>query len=173
MTFATTVIRDIVPTIGRNLARGAQGMAFLDLCPRSHASATMPQGTSMAKRALIVFEDRHEPAWLRLLTPGFRHCFCVVGGGLNWTIIDPLLSRIEVLPFCGLDEDGLAEHYRRTGRTVVAGRISSVATCKAFIPRPLTCVEVVKRTLNLDAPGVLTPRQLYRVLTRSPAFRPI
>jgi len=47
-------------------------------------------------RVMIVFEDRDDSAVLRLLDRGFRHCFCVIGSGLAWTICDPLKTRIEL-----------------------------------------------------------------------------
>ena len=47
-------------------------------------------------RAWIVFCDNTELAWLRLLRPGFRHCFAVLHDGERWIAIDPLATRLEV-----------------------------------------------------------------------------
>jgi hypothetical protein len=123
-----------------------------------------------AQRVLVLFENRTECSWLRVLTPGFRHCFCVIGAASHWTIVDPLKSKIEVLSFSGLSERYLASHYHRTGRMVIVGETVPCEPRKGLLPRPLTCVEIVKRLLNLRAPGVFTPWQLHRTLLNSPNF---
>lgn len=123
--------------------------------------------TAHASRAIVVFEDRQERSIIRLLRPGFRHCFCLVGGDLSWTMCDPLLTRIEIVSLLGLEEGELAGHYTRTGRTVLLGRVSDNRMRRARWLRPMSCVEVLKRVLNLDARHVFTPYQLYRTLLNS------
>jgi hypothetical protein len=114
----------------------------------------------IARRAIVVFEDRTDLRWLRLLRQGFRHCFCLVGDELQWTVCDPLKSAIELHHVTGLSEAELAEHYRNTCRTVLLGQIGR-ATSHRYRCRLLTCVEIVKRVICLDAPSVVTPAQLY------------
>lgn len=123
--------------------------------------------TTHASRAIVVFEDRQERSIIRLLRPGFRHCFCLVGGDLSWTVCDPLLTRIELVPLLGLEEGELAAHYTCTGRTVLLGRVSDNRMRQIKWLRPMSCVEVLKRVLNLDARHVFTPYQLYRSLLNS------
>lgn len=117
-----------------------------------------------AVRAIVVFEDRQERSLIRLLRPGFRHCFCLVGSDLAWTVCDPLLTRIELVPLLGFGEDDLASHYARSGRTVLLGSVSGNRTRHVRSLRPISCVEVLKRVLNFDARHVFTPFQLYRAL---------
>lgn len=124
-------------------------------------------------RALVVFEDRPAAGWVAWLRPGFRHCFCALGRGSRWTILDPLKSGIAVCNLHGLTETDLARHYRDGGRRVLGGRVGAAAPPRgwpAFL-RPLTCVELVKRTLNMHAPGVFTPQQLHRSLEAEHGFR--
>jgi hypothetical protein len=134
---------------------------------RPHFGHPASAGTgtdSRRPRALVVFEDRPGPPILRLLRPGFRHCFCVVGSDRAWTICDPLKTRIEIVPLLGFGESQLAAHYRRTGRVVLAGNVVAGTAPRRACLRPVTCVEVVKRVLNVEAPSVLTPFQLHRAL---------
>lgn len=133
--------------------------------PEHPVSAGTGTGTSSrGPRALVVFEDRREPSILRVLRPGFRHCFCVVGSGCAWTICDPLKTRIEIVPLLGFGEPQLAAHYHRTGRVVLVGNVVAGAAPRRTRLRPMTCVEIVKRVLNVDAPSVFTPFQLHRAL---------
>ncbi len=120
--------------------------------------------TAPLARAIVVFEDRQEQSLIRLLRPGFRHCFCLIGGDLAWTVCDPLLTRIELVSLLGFDETDLACHYTRSGRTILVGNVSGSRTRHTRCLRPMTCVEVLKRVLNIDAPHVFTPFQLYRSL---------
>lgn len=122
----------------------------------------------------MVFADRAECAWLRLLKPGFRHCFAALREQGGWLILDPLLDRIE-LAWVPPDQDfDLPSFYATQGHIVLAG----TARAPERVPRvprltPLTCVSAVKRLLGIDAAGVLTPWQLFRhLLEREPdAFR--
>ncbi len=127
----------------------------------------------MGTRAIVVFEDRQKRSILQLCRSGFRHCFCLVGNDLAWTICDPLAARIEILPLLGFDEQELARHYSRSGRTVLLGHVSIGDERRRACLRPVSCVEIVKRVLNVDAPRVLTPFQLYRCLLawRAPFHR--
>lgn len=127
--------------------------------------------TPSPQRALVVFEDRGDLSALRLLRPGFRHCFCILGCTSIWTICDPLKTRLEITPVYGLTEEELATHYHQRGRTVLKGQVSADESLQPHRLRALTCVEVVKRTLNVDAPYAFTPFQLHQTLLglRSPA----
>ncbi len=113
---------------------------------------------------VVVFEDRSDVKLLRLLRPGFRHCFCVVGSGPHWIVCDPLKTRIELTALAGAGQHELADQLARPGRAVLCGRIRTVGTPRPFRLRPVTCVEIVIRILNIDAAGALTPYQLFRRL---------
>jgi|GEM_PF-1340755 hypothetical protein len=121
------------------------------------------------KRALVVFGGRTEIALLRILKPGFRHCFVVVGGRYGWIFLNPLLHYTELEWIDGFDPsdvEALTAFYRRLGYTV----LETVPTCpprRALVPTPYSCVEAVKRVLGIRAGWVLTPWQLYRYLNKN------
>jgi hypothetical protein len=135
-------------------------------CTTSFAG-TDPSDTAIAApgaRVLVIFEDRRARSVLRLLHAGFRHCFCIVGARRAWTICDPLKTRIELIRLDGFSEQQLADHYRQSGRTVLKGDAKAGRPCDRIRVRAISCVEIVKRVVNLDAPYAFTPFQLRRAL---------
>lgn len=117
-------------------------------------------------RALLVFSGRTGVAWLRWLRTGFRHCFVAVDDGVEWLTIDPLLYRLEVRA-SGLPSDfDLAAEYRRMGLTVAEVIPAPVPLRRAPLGL-FTCVETAKRLLGIRAPLVVTPWQLYRLVSRA------
>ena len=76
-----------------------------------------------APRAWVVFGGATPLWWLRLLRPGFRHCFVALNDGRHWTIVDPLapftdVTVLEVPP--GYDLPGW---FRGHGLTVTAASV--------------------------------------------------
>lgn len=139
---------------------------------------TPPAGAARPGKAWVVFDGRADIWWLRLLKPGFRHCFVVLDGfvvpqdGRRWVVVDPVSPFTDVavldLP-AGYDLPGW---FRAMGMTVVAAPLRRDATRPAPWA-PFTCVEAVKRVLGLHAALVLTPWQLYRRLTTAvPLLKP-
>lgn len=128
--------------------------------PRPIAAAAVPR---RGAPAYVVFTDHTDLAWLRLLRPGFRHCFAVVQVDGAWVIVDPLShwTTLRVVPeLAGWQPE---PWFRHLGLTVVAA--AAVEPAPRLAPwRPYTCVEAVKRLLGLRLPGVFTPWQLYRAL---------
>lgn len=112
--------------------------------------------------ALVGFIGHTDLWWLRLLRPGFRHCFVAVRSGPFWVVVDPLShhTRVQVETVAAL-----ADFYRRHGITVVRTR-RRPAPRRVAPWRPYTCVEAVKRILGIQAKGIFTPWQLYLLLTR-------
>ncbi|MDO8606942.1 MAG: hypothetical protein Q7R40_10430 [Phaeospirillum sp.] len=116
--------------------------------------------------ALVAFSGHADQMWLRLLRPGFRHCFLVLGSRGGWLCLNPLAHRMDimVLPVeAGFD---VSEWYRTQGLTVIEARLSTPPE-RAAPWRPLTCVEVVKRVLGISAWNIVTPWQLYRYIKNS------
>ncbi len=118
----------------------------------------------MSGRALAVFSGEADLVWLRLLRPGFRHCFVALEEDGRWVTIDPLAGYTDIalqpVP-AGFD---LAGFYRERGFTVVETRRR-----RRHKPAPLlpaTCVELAKRVLGVASWRVLTPRQLHDYLLR-------
>ena len=129
---------------------------------------------STCRRAIVLFEDRRDLSYLLLLRRGFRHCFCAIGDQRDWIVVDPLKGRMEIFATSGLDEMELAAHFGATGRSVLIGNLSYPSSLRSpRLPKLLTCVEIVKRTLRLDAPNVFTPAQLHETLLRRYDFVPL
>jgi hypothetical protein len=125
------------------------------------------------RRALVLFEDRRDVSYLRLFRRGFRHCFCVIGTDESWIILDPIKSALVVLGVDGASEHELTAHYTSTGRIVLAGDVPVTTPGRTWHLRPLTCVEIVKRMLNIRAAHVFTPAQLYGLLVSRLGFREV
>ncbi len=61
------------------------------------ASAEGCAGGSAGRSAVVVFCGGAELPWLKLLKPGFRHCFIIVdGGGGAWVSLNPMSHRTEI-----------------------------------------------------------------------------
>ena len=128
-------------------------------------SATIELAPPLYARALVVFSGRTGVRWLRWLKPGFRHCFVAVDDGIEWLTVDPLLHRLEIRASGLPSAFDLAAEYRRMALDVIEVIPAPVALRRA--PFGLfTCVETAKRLLGIRAPWVLTPWQLYRLLSR-------
>lgn len=121
-------------------------------------------------RILIVFEDRSAKGLMRLLRPGFRHCFCLVEHDEDWILVDPLKSSVRVEILRHIQLQLLIDHYRSTGRTLLLGEASAAPTSSTPLVRPMSCVELVKRLVRIRAAAVWTPYQLYARLLGGAAF---
>ena len=118
----------------------------------------------MTDETYVVFHGQADLPWLRLLRPGFRHCYAVLRSGGRWLSFDPMLNRLEVRVHAHLPLDfDLPGWLAARGHTVVRAVIDGTRSRPAPW-RPFTCVEAVKRLLGLHARAVLTPWQLYRHL---------
>lgn len=135
-----------------------------------------PAGRALP-RALVAFSGQTELAWLRLLRPGFRHCFAVVeilggvnaapgGQGGSWVLYNPLSNGTQLAVWTLDNEETLRAWLRLHDYVVVETRARPL-DARLFGWRPYTCVEAVKRVLGLHAPGVFTPWQLYRRLKKT------
>lgn len=128
-----------------------------------------PVRTVAAKRrALVVFSGQTELAWLRMLRPGFRHCFVVLefegeGGAHNWVLYNPLSNGTQVDVWPSGYDAALHAWCAERGYEIVETRVNPLTT-RLFSWRPYTCVEAVKRVLRLRKPWVFTPWQLYRTI---------
>ncbi len=122
------------------------------------------------RQALVIFSDRIDLAWLRVLKPGFRHCFAILesgrgrpGAAPDWVIYNPLSHCTEIAIVRELESQILVSHYRNQDLLVLQTGISQ--PIKRPVPwRPFTCVEALKRALGLRAARVFTPWQLYKFL---------
>lgn len=133
---------------------------------RDGAAGRADTAASRSVRALVVFADDSQLKRLRYLRRGFRHCFVAVRGEGGWVICDPLSNQTALGIVDGLTSGELAAWYRQHGLIVIETAVRSPPSRPASI-RPFTCVEAVKRILGVQAPWVLTPWQLYRLLAKA------
>jgi hypothetical protein len=124
-----------------------------------------PEQRFEPNEAWVVFSGNAELWWLKMLKPGFRHCFVIARDDKNWIVLDPLSPHLElaVLPLPrGFD---LPRWLEEQDLAVLRAPIKRDHTCAA--PMNLfSCVEVIKRFLGIHARRILTPWQLYRFLQK-------
>ena len=116
-------------------------------------------------RIWVVFSDRADWWCLKLLKPGFRHCFAILehdGGAIAY---DPMLHRTDLVPLSSLHGRDVAAWFAQQGMRVLS--VSPRQTPRRLAPiRPYNCVEAVKRLLGLHEHFVFTPWQLYLKLQK-------
>ena len=114
----------------------------------------------------VVFKGEADLPWLKILKPGFRHCFLIVYDGRYWLSIDPMLNYLDMRVHYDVPADeNLPAFLWRQGYRVVRVR----ERAEPLRPAPfmvMSCVEVVKRYLGIHNPFIVTPWQLYRHLQR-------
>jgi hypothetical protein len=113
----------------------------------------------------IAFGGEADQDWLRLLRPGFRHCFAALVDEAGWTVLEPLSGRLVVarLPVpAGFDLPGF---YRRAGLAVLGPFAPGLPRARRLPPfEPLSCVALCRALLGPGAPFALTPWGLFRAL---------
>lgn len=116
-----------------------------------------------ARVALVVFSGDADLKWLKILKPGFRHCFTILESCGRWVIYDPLSHQTEITVIEGLSLRELVHGYRKFGFRVIPWAMLRARPK----PAPLglfTCVKAVKRVLGIHAPLIITPWNLYNFL---------
>ena len=117
------------------------------------------QGTTL----WVVFSDKTDIRFLKILRSGFRHCFVIMQQNGQWIIIDPRADKTDVTLLPHPKHFNLPLHFINDGCTVV--KIPPITTPSKIAPIfPLSCVETVKRVIGLHRRWVVTPFQLYRTL---------
>lgn len=116
--------------------------------------------------AWVVFSGEcEEMPWLRVLRPGFRHCYALLNDGRHWICFEPLSGytdiQVQQLP-ASFD---LPLWLRDHGHTVVRAPVMRGRKEAPWMPH--TCVEAVKRVIGLHARSIITPWQLYKHLSKT------
>lgn len=117
--------------------------------------------------AWVVFSGRADLPWLKLLKPGFRHCFVVLNDGQHWITLDPLSNYMDIIVHAVPPEFDFPGWLSARGHMVV--KTICTQPPKSAPWGLFSCVEAVKRVLGLHSPFVFTPWQLYRRLTVTPS----
>ena len=113
----------------------------------------------------VVFSSHTQLWWLRGLKHGFRHCFLLWHNNTNWFVLDPMLHRLEWQQLPQPPEFDLGAWLKNQGYVVLPAFISAQMPSKNVWPLQFySCVSVVKKFLNVQAPHILTPWQLYKFL---------
>jgi hypothetical protein len=116
------------------------------------------------QEAFVVFTGQADWPWLRMLKPGYKHCFVLLRDGGRWLSMDPMLNHTEIQIHGVPGDFDMAAWLRGRGHRVVRA-----VMCRDHKkPAPFmifTCVEAVKRVLGLHDWRIVTPWQLYRALT--------
>jgi hypothetical protein len=113
----------------------------------------------------LVFGGRADQPWLRLLRPGFRHCFAAIRDAAGWTVLDPLSGRLLVQRLEVPPDFDLPGFYLRAG-LALRGPFRPGPPRRAALPNltPFSCVSLCRALLGTGAPFALTPFGLYRAL---------
>lgn len=112
----------------------------------------------------IGFGGRADQLWLRLLRPGFRHCFALIRDVGGWTLLDPLSGRLVVTRLPAAPTADIPRRYRAAGFALL-GPFRPAPPRPGLLPPllPASCVTVCLRLLGLRA-LVLTPWGLHDFL---------
>jgi hypothetical protein len=100
--------------------------------------------------------------WLRVLRPGFRHCFAFAWDeeASRWLMVDASYDAVFVRAL--RDAGPLWRNLHERNARVLLAQVECRGPKR---PRLFaTCVTAVAALLGLDAPCAVTPRQLYRTL---------
>ncbi|MES2712714.1 MAG: hypothetical protein V4653_14125 [Pseudomonadota bacterium] len=126
------------------------------------------------QRLFLVFGGSADQWWLKLLAPGFRHCFAAIADDHGWTILDPLSGRLLVQRLPLAAEFDLPAVYARAGLAVL-GPFTPALSRARLLPSclPLSCVAVCRALLGPVAPFALTPASLFRRLQKAARNRKI
>lgn len=126
------------------------------------AAVRPPEGRG--QRVWIGFGGRADQPWLRLLRPGFRHCFALIRDPDGWTLLDPLSGRFVVTRLPAPAAADVPRRYRAAGFSLL-GPFDPAPPRPSLLPPllPASCVTVCLRLLGLRA-FVLTPRGLHNFL---------
>jgi len=115
----------------------------------------------------LAFGGGADQGWMRLLRPGFRHCFAGLRDEAGWTVLDPLSGRLLVTRLAVAADFDLPGFWQRAGCRVL-GPFMPGAPARA-LPGvvPFSCVSLCRALLGPQAPFAVTPYGLFQRLEKS------
>lgn len=116
-------------------------------------------------KAWVVFSGHADMAWLKILKPGFRHCYVLLNDGKHWITIDPLSNYMDINVQEMPAEFDLPRWMQVRGHMIVPAQIEQLPRQAPWML--LSCVEVVKRVLGIHKRWIITPWQLFRYLEKA------
>jgi hypothetical protein len=115
----------------------------------------------------LAFGGGADQAWLRLLRPGFRHCFAALRDDDGWTVLDPLSGRLLVTRLTVPADFDLPGFWRRAGCRVLGPFVPAVPRAGWPGVIPLSCVSLCRALLGPGAPLAVTPHGLFQRLKKT------
>jgi len=114
---------------------------------------------------VVAFSDQTGLWWLRILKPGFRHCFAYISTAEGWIALDPLSHQLHLAHHAYPPGADLAATLRQAGWPALTVALRP-APLQPLPPAFFSCVEVVKRVIGINSPLICTPWQLFCVLRK-------
>ena len=115
----------------------------------------------------LAFGGGADQGWMRLLRPGFRHCFAGLRDEAGWTVIDSLSGRLLVTRLAVDGGFDLPAFWRRAGCRVLGPFVPEMPARALPAVVPLSCVSLCRALLGPSAPFALTPYALFRRLEKN------
>lgn len=132
---------------------------------RPRARLNHARAEEVRQLVFLVFGGHADQPWLRLLKPGFRHCFAVLRDAQGWTVLDPLSGRLLVQRLDVAPDFDLPGFYLRAGLRLRGPFRPGPPASRRLPPiSPYSCVSLCRALLGQGAPFALTPFGLYRAL---------
>lgn len=124
-------------------------------------------GVRQTQSAWVIFSGQCDLRWLKILKPGFRHCFVLINDGQRWVSIDPLSSYTDIQIHHHVEVSfDLPQWLEGRGHKVISATINK--NHKKPAPWMMaTCVESIKRILGIHNFFLFTPWQLYKFLEKT------
>lgn len=116
----------------------------------------------------VVFADNTDLWWLRLLKPGFRHCYVIlkICNTGRWVELNPLSNQFIASVYEYSPEFDFPQYLRnRLHLTVCPVKIAE-APLKCAPLSFFTCVEFVKRVIGVHDCFIHTPWQLFQKISK-------
>jgi hypothetical protein len=131
-------------------------------------TATPPSDPAKAVTWFILFQAHEAPVtrwWHRLMAPGYRHVMVARAQGPDHAITVEHTGKLLIVNHHDLPVEELVLRYLRGKHIHLALVLTRTPPAPGAEMRPaMTCVEVVKAALGMNAPWIVTPRQLARRL---------
>lgn len=109
----------------------------------------------------LAFGGGADQGWMRLLRPGFRHCFAALRDDAGWTVLDPLSGRLLVTRLAVEPEFDLPRFWLRAGCRVLGPFVPGPPARAWPGVVPFSCVSLCRALLGPAAPFSVTPYGLF------------
>ena len=122
--------------------------------------------TNSFDKVYVVFENNTSLWWLKVLKPGFRHCYLLLPfeDGNSYLELNPFSNQLSVGIRRNTGIVGYIDYLCSDSlRQVVRAQIE-IAPLKCAPLGLFSCVEFAKRILGMHSRFIITPYQLYKKL---------